>query len=139
MGTVGELHPRVAAGFELPRGVLAFRLDFEALLSFARLVPRFSGIPRFPAVLRDLAVVVENRVQSAQVVSAVKSEPLVEEATLFDVYTGTPIPPGKKNLALALRYRAPSRTLTDAEVDAAHTRIVERLRQDPSISAELRG
>jgi phenylalanyl-tRNA synthetase beta chain len=139
MGTVGELHPRVAAGFELPRGVLAFRLDFEALLSFAHLVPRFSGIPRFPAVLRDLAVVVEDRVQSAQVISAVKSEPLVEEATLFDVYTGTPIPPGKKNLALALRYRALSRTLTDAEVDAAHARIVGRLRQDPSISAELRG
>ncbi len=90
-------------------------------------------------MLRDLAVVVEDRVQSAQVISAVKSEPLIEEATLFDVYTGTPIPPGKKNLAFALRYRAPSRTLTDVEVDAAHARIVERLRQDPSISAELRG
>ncbi len=139
MGTVGELHPRVAAEFELPRGVLAFRLDFEALLSYAQLVPRFSGVPRFPAVLRDLAVVVEDRVQAALVISAVKAEQLVEEVRLFDVYTGAPIPAGKKNLALALRYRASERTLTDAEVDAAHARIVERLRLDPSIAAELRG
>ncbi len=139
MGTIGELHPRVAAAFELPRGVLAFHLDLAALLEYARLVPRYVPIPRFPAVLRDLAVVVEERVQFAQVLAAVKAEPLVEDATLFDVYRGAPIPPGRKNLALALRYRAPDRTLTDAEVDAAHARIVQRLREDAAIRAELRG
>jgi phenylalanyl-tRNA synthetase beta chain len=139
VGHVGELHPRVATAFELPRGVLAFELDLAALLRAARLVPRYEEIPRLPAVLRDLAVVVDDAVQAAQVIGAVKGEPLVEDATLFDVYTGAPLPAGKKNLALALRYRAAGRTLTDAEVDAAHGRIVERLRRDPEIRAELRG
>ncbi len=138
-GHVGELHPRVAAAFGLPRDVLAFELDVAELLRDAKLVPRYAAIPRFPAVLRDLAVVVEERVQAAQVLSEVRAEPLVEEAMLFDVYTGAPIPAGKKNLALALRYRAPERTLTDAEVDEAHARIVERLRREPSVRAELRG
>jgi phenylalanyl-tRNA synthetase beta chain len=138
-GCLGELHPRVASSFELPRGVLAFELDVSALLRAAHLSPRYESIPRFPAVLRDLAVVVEERVQAARVLSAVRAEPLLEDAMLFDVYTGAPIPAGKKNLALALRYRAAGRTLTDAEVDAAHARIVERLRHDPAIRAELRG
>jgi phenylalanyl-tRNA synthetase beta chain len=138
-GYVGELHPRVAAAFELPKGVLAFELDVAALLGAARLVPRHAEIPRLPPVLRDLAVVVDDGVAAAQVIAAVKAEPLVEDAALFDVYTGAPLPAGKKNLALALRYRAAGRTLTDAEVDAAHARIVERLRQEPGIRAELRG
>ncbi len=139
LGTVGELHPRVAAAFSLPRGVLAFQLSAEALLTKARLVPRYAGVPRFPAVLRDLAIVVEDPVEVARVVSEIRNEALIEAITLFDVYTGPPIPAGKKNLALALRYRAPDRTLTDAEVDAAHGRIVERLRSQPQIRAELRG
>jgi phenylalanyl-tRNA synthetase beta chain len=139
LGAAGELHPRAAAAFELPRGVLAFELDLAALLERARLVPRYREIPRFPAVLRDLAVVVDGAVQAGQVIAAVRAEPLLEEATLFDVYAGAPIAAGKKSLALALRYRAPDRTLTDAEVDAAHARIVERLRHDAAIRAELRG
>jgi phenylalanyl-tRNA synthetase beta chain len=137
LGEVGELHPRVAAAFELPRGVLAFRLSFDALARASRLVPQYRGIPRFPAVLRDLAVVVSEEVQAEAVLAAVREEPLVEDATLFDVYRGAPIPAGKKNLALAIRYRAPDRTLTDAEADAAHARIVKRLAA--VVGAELRG
>jgi phenylalanyl-tRNA synthetase beta chain len=137
LGEVGELHPRVAAAFELPRGVLAFRLSLDALLSHARLVPRYRPIPRFPAVLRDLAVVVDDRVPAADVLAAVREEPLVDGATLFDVYRGAPIPDGKKSLALAIAYRAPDRTLTDAEADAAHASIVKRLAA--RVGAELRG
>jgi phenylalanyl-tRNA synthetase beta chain len=137
LGEVGELHPRVAAAFELPRGVLAFRLSFDALARAARLMPQYRGVPRFPAVLRDLAVVVQDEVQAEAVLAAVREEPLVEDATLFDVYKGAPIPAGKKNLALAIRYRASDRTLTDAEADAAHARIVKRL--VAAVGAELRG
>jgi phenylalanyl-tRNA synthetase beta chain len=137
LGVVGELHPRVAAAFELPRGVLGFELDLAQLLRAAALVPRYRPIPRLPAVLRDLAVVVEGAVTAEAVIAAVRDEPLVEDATLFDVYRGAPIPAGKKNLALAIRYRAADRTLTDADADAAHARIVERLRR--KLGAELRG
>jgi phenylalanyl-tRNA synthetase beta chain len=137
LGFVGELHPRVAAAFELPGGVLAFRLSLDALLRAARLVPQHRPIPRLPAVLRDLAVVLDEGAQAAAVEALVREEPLVEAVTLFDVYRGAPLPPGKKNLAFAIAYRAPDRTLTDAEADAAHGRIVKRLAE--KLGAELRG
>jgi phenylalanyl-tRNA synthetase beta chain len=138
LGLVGELHPRVAQAFELPRGVLVFELFLEPLARAGRLVPQYRAIPHFPAVHRDLAVVVDEAVQAEAVLAAVRAEPLAEEVGLFDVYRGAPLMAGKKNLAMAIRYRAPDRTLTDAEADAAHARIVERLRADPAVRAELR-
>jgi phenylalanyl-tRNA synthetase beta chain len=137
LGWLGEIHPRVAQAFDLPRGVLAFELDAAALLAAARLVPGYRPLPRLPAVLRDLAVVVDEQVAAAAVLAAVQEEPLVEEVTLFDVYRGAPLPAGRKSLALAIRYRAADRTLTDREADAAHGRIVERLAR--AVGAELRG
>jgi phenylalanyl-tRNA synthetase beta chain len=137
LGEVGELHPRVADAFELPRGVLAFRLSLDALLSAADLVPQHRPIPRLPAVLRDLAVVLDEATPAAAVDALIREEPLVERVTLFDVYRGAPLPAGKKNLAFAIAYRAPDRTLTDAEADAAHARIVTRLAK--AVGAELRG
>jgi len=137
LGALGELHPRVATAFELPRGVQVAELDTGALLGAARLVPGYRPIPRLPAVLRDLAVVVDEPVPAAAVTALVREEPLVEEVTLFDVYRGAPLPAGKKNLALAIRYRAADRTLTDAEADAAHGAIVARL--VARVGAELRG
>jgi phenylalanyl-tRNA synthetase beta chain len=137
LGVAGEIHPRVAAAFDLPRGVFAFDLSFAALEKAACLVRGHAGVPRFPAVLRDLAVVVANEIEARAVLEGVRAEPLVEDVTLFDVYKGPPIPEGRKNLAMAIRYRAADRTLTDAEADAAHGRIVERLRGE--LAAELRG
>ncbi|MGA8893302.1 MAG: phenylalanine--tRNA ligase subunit beta, partial [Anaeromyxobacteraceae bacterium] len=84
-----------------------------------------------------LAVVVAADVAARAVLDGVRAEPLVEDVTLFDVYKGAPIPEGKKNLAMAIRYRASDRTLTDADADAAHARIVARLQAD--LAAELRG
>jgi phenylalanyl-tRNA synthetase beta chain len=130
LGVLGELHPVVADAFELPRGVFAAELDAEALLGSAELVPMFRGIPRFPASLRDLAIVVEDRVSAAEVettMRGVDAAGLVEDVLLFDVYAGANIPAGKKSLAFSLRYRAPERTLTDEEVNTLHAAIVERL------------
>jgi phenylalanyl-tRNA synthetase beta chain len=137
LGVAGEAHPRVASAFDLPRGVFVFDLSFEDLVRAAVLVRGHADVPRFPAVLRDLAVVVADGVDARTVLDAIRAEPLVEDVTLFDVYRGAPIPEGKKNLAMAIRYRAVDRTLTDGEADAAHGRIVERLRAE--VAAELRG
>jgi phenylalanyl-tRNA synthetase beta chain len=137
VGVVGELHPQVAQAFDLPRGVLVFELSLGALLRGARLVPQYRRIPALPAVLRDLAVVVADEVTAASVEAVVREEQLVEAVTLFDVYRGAPLPAGKKNLALAIRYRAPDRTLTDAEAEAAHGRILRQLAE--RVGAELRG
>jgi len=137
LGVVGELHPRVAQAFDLPRGTFAFELHLDVLLKYARLVPQYRRIPHLPAVLRDLAVVVEEGVTAASVEAVVREEPLVEDVILFDVYRGAPLRPGSKNLALAIRYRAPDRTLTDAEADTAHKGILQRLAS--RVGAELRG
>jgi phenylalanyl-tRNA synthetase beta chain len=137
LGDVGELHPRVASAFDLPRGVLAFELHLDALVRAAKLVPQYRHIPSLPAVLRDLAVVVDDAVTAASVEAVVREEPLVEGVTLFDVYKGAPLPAGKKNLALAITYRAPGRTLTDADADEAHGNILKRLAS--AVGAELRG
>ncbi|HTP52829.1 MAG TPA: phenylalanine--tRNA ligase subunit beta [Anaeromyxobacteraceae bacterium] len=136
LGSAGEVHPRTAAAFELPRGVLAFELSFAELSSAARLVPGHVEVPRLPAVLRDLAVVVADEVEAVRVLDLVREEALAEEVSLFDVYRGAPIPAGKKNLAMSIRYRAGDRTLTDAEADEAQARIVARLKS--AVGAELR-
>ena len=131
LGWVGELHPRVASELALPSGVFAFELDYAALERLAVLSPQFHSLPRFPAVLRDLAVVVPVGVSVDEVRSVIQEvgAPLVEEVRVFDVYTGPPLPEGQKNLAFALRYRAEDRTLRDDEVTAAHTRIVEEVQR----------
>jgi phenylalanyl-tRNA synthetase beta chain len=82
-------------------------------------------------------VVVADEVEAGRVLSLVREEPLVEDVKLFDVYRGAPVPAGHKNLAMAIRYRAADRTLTDAEADGAHGRIVDRLRA--AAGAQMRG
>ncbi|MCP3166470.1 phenylalanine--tRNA ligase subunit beta [Myxococcus qinghaiensis] len=138
LGHVGELHPRVVKALGLPEGVFVFELDTEPLYSAARLVPEYHSLPKFPAVLRDLAVVVpvELANDSVRKVILEVGRPLVEDALVFDVYTGKPIPEGKKNLAYALRYRSAERTLTDVEVTEAHQRIISEVNQ--RLGASLR-
>jgi phenylalanyl-tRNA synthetase beta chain len=138
-GAFGELHPSLADALSLPRTALAGELDLDLLLDAATLVPRFRGLAKFPASLRDVAVVVDERVSAAEVLGEIAradAKGLVEETLLFDVYRGAPLPAGRKNLAFSLRFRAADRTLTDEEVNALHAAIVERLGQ--AFHAELR-
>ncbi|WP_434390882.1 phenylalanine--tRNA ligase subunit beta [Melittangium boletus] len=131
LGHVGEVHPRVTKALDLPRDVFVFELDTAPLYAAARLVPSSRGLPKFPAVLRDLAVVVPVELANDEVRRVILEVggPLVEDALVFDVYTGKPIPEGRKNLAYAIRYRSPERTLTDVEVGTAHQRIISEVNQ----------
>ncbi len=139
VGILGELHPAEALRLELIDPCVLFELDSRHLLtylSFAR--HSIKAPPRFPAIRRDLALVVErdfpaDRVRSQ--VSAIESS-LLESVELFDVYEGAPIAPGKKSVALACRYRAQDRTLTDEEVNRAHAALVEQAKA--LLGAELR-
>jgi phenylalanyl-tRNA synthetase beta chain len=126
LGTLGELHPRAQKRLDAPAGVFLFQLDVEALVASARLVPQAAALSRYPAVLRDLAVVVDQAMASQAVREVILEvgRPLVTDARVFDVYTGPQLGAGRKNLAFALTYRAPERTLTDAEVADAHAKIV---------------
>jgi phenylalanyl-tRNA synthetase beta chain len=126
VGYVGELHAKARTKLDLPAGVFLFALSFDVLLELTTLVPKYQPPTKFPAVLRDLAVVVPTALEHEAVRKVIREVggALVEDATLFDVYTGKPIPEGQKNLAYALRYRSPDRTLTDVEVNDAHAKIV---------------
>jgi phenylalanyl-tRNA synthetase beta chain len=138
LGVMGELHPAVTAGFDLSGRVGVVELDVEALREATgdRLVLR--EVPRFPPVRRDLAFVVDAGVPAADMERALRDRggALVRDVRLFDVFTGAPVPEGKRSLAFAVDFRAPDRTLTDDEVDAAISRMVEALERD--LGAELR-
>jgi len=97
------------------------------------------GVPKFPAVARDLAFVVEASVPAERLLEEIRgadSAKLLEQVTLFDVYRGPPVPEGRKSVAFGLSLRAPDRTLTDAEADALCSSIRDRLKA--RVGAEIR-
>ncbi len=126
LGTLGELHPRAQKRLDAPGGIFLFQLDANALLAESKLVPQATPLSRFPSVLRDLAVVVPTDLPAENVRNVILEvgQPLVDQVEPFDVYSGPQVGEGKKNLAFALRYRSPERTLTDTEVAEAHQKIV---------------
>jgi phenylalanyl-tRNA synthetase beta chain len=128
IGFAGELHPEVCAAFGLPSRTAAAEIDLDALIAAAPAsgdIPMISG---FPVAKEDVALIVDNEVPAAAVERALRvgAGPLLESVWLFDVYTGPQIGEGKKSLAYALRFRAPDRTLTDAEAAAARDAAVAR-------------
>src|SRR5205085_10406847 len=139
VGALGQVHPAVAAHFELPEQTFVAELDWEALLSQALALKRLRGVPKFPAVARDLAFVVDAGVPAEKLLAEIRAADtgrLLEQVTLFDVYRGAPVPEGQKSMAFGLSLRAPDRTLTDAEADALCTAIRDRLKA--RLGAEIR-
>ena len=121
IGYAGELHPEVCVAFGLPARAAAAEIEIDALIAAAPAsgdIPMISG---FPVAKEDVALIVDHEVPAAAVERALRTGagPLLESVWLFDVYTGPQIGEGKKSLAYALRFRAPDRTLTDAEAAAA--------------------
>jgi phenylalanyl-tRNA synthetase beta chain len=121
LGQAGELHPAVCEAFGLPPRSAAAEIDLDALIAAAPERGEVAAISNFPVAKEDVALIVDTDVPAAIVERALRSGagPLLESLTLFDVYTGPQIGEGKKSLAFALRFRAPDRTLTDAEAASA--------------------
>jgi phenylalanyl-tRNA synthetase beta chain len=139
IGVLGELHPAVREAFDLPGyRVAVAELDLEALLGQVPPVWFIEPISAYPAVLQDLAVVVNEDVPAAVVQNLIAKTGgfLLKDVRLFDVYRGDPVPAGKKSLAYALTFQAPDKTLRDAIVAKQVKRIVGRLRKE--LGAELR-
>ncbi len=136
-GVFGEIHPAVADRLGLPRGTLLGELDLAPLFA-AGAAARFEGLPRYPAVLRDLALVVDAGRSAAEVATLLREAggELLEALLLFDVFEGGSLPAGKKSLAFSLRFRAADRTLTDDEVAKSHAALVAAAEQ--GLGATLR-
>ncbi|MDQ4025088.1 MAG: phenylalanine--tRNA ligase subunit beta [Actinomycetota bacterium] len=137
-GAFGELHPEVCDRFDVYEGTVAFELSLAPLLAALPARVKVEDLPRFPALLIDLAVVVDEDVPAETVAELVREAgaPDVTSASLFDLYRGEQLPEGRKSLAFALEIRAPDRTLTDEEALTVRDRIVAALRA--RVGAELR-
>jgi phenylalanyl-tRNA synthetase beta chain len=139
IGVLGEIHPGVRDAFGLTdRSLFAAELDLGALLDQVPANWYVEPISSYPAILQDLAVVVDEHIPAAQIQNLVVQTGgfLLKEVLLFDVYTGDPVPPGKKSLAFALTFQAPDKTLRDSVVAKQVKRIVGRLERE--LGAELR-
>jgi phenylalanyl-tRNA synthetase beta chain len=138
-GWLGEVHPGVAAVWDLEGVVAAFEVDLAVLTTYADTVPAYRDLTSFPAVLQDLAVIVGDDVPAEAVVAVVRRAggKLLESAGVFDVYRGAQVGEGRKSLALRLAFRAPDRTLSDEDVAPARAKVVARLQED--LGGELRG
>ena len=95
-------------------------------------------LPKFPAVYRDLSLIVDKALEAADISRAIGNlqQPFIDEVNLFDIYQGAPIPQGKKGVSYRIRYQSNDRTLTDEEVNQYHNDVISRLRD--AFQAELR-
>lgn len=130
VGLVGEVHPRVSAEFGLARPVAMFEVNLEALLPHVPGVPRFEPVSPYPPVEQDLAVIVDASVPAGRILELIRAFSIVADARVFDVYTGDPIPVGKKSLAFSIAFQSKDATLTDEDASKHRNRIIERLRRE---------
>jgi phenylalanyl-tRNA synthetase beta chain len=136
VGWLGELHPRWQQKYELPQAPVLFELDLDALL--ASPMPAYREVSKFPPVIRDLALVVDESVPAQALLDAMQaSRPaVVQDLWLFDLYRGKGIGAGKKSLAFRVVMQDTSKTLTDAETESAIAQLLQLLAE--SVGAKLR-
>jgi phenylalanyl-tRNA synthetase beta chain len=133
LGRVGQVDPRVLGAYEI-EGVTAyiFELDVNAMLPVADRIPRFQSITRFPAVYRDISLVVRREVESARIEQIIREHGggLVESVYLFDLFEGGKMGPSEKAMAYRICYRSPERTLDGGEVNLLQDSIVKRIGEE---------
>jgi len=130
VGWVGQLQPEIARKLELRDPPWLFEIAIEP--SFYAEVPVFKDISKYPAIRRDLAVVVDESVTLDELRKSVNlaAKGLLRELHVFDVYRGKGVEPGRKSIALGLILQETSRTLTDGEADAAIAAVIDRVKGD---------
>ncbi|UCD09053.1 MAG: phenylalanine--tRNA ligase subunit beta [Dehalococcoidales bacterium] len=136
IGVIGEVHPLVLEKFDIDEPAYLFEIDLPALLEYTLDDRTFTTLPRFPSVVRDMALIVDSDVIHTQIVEIIRGYSLVVAVDIFDVYSGEQVPPSKKSLAYRLTYQSPDHTLTDKEVNKVQEQILKKLEKD--LGATLR-
>ena len=138
LGVFGQLQPRLARDHDLRDPVFLAELDLDLLLARRVQEKSFKALPHLPAIRRDVAMVLAESITHEAVLQAAKQgkAPNLESVELFDVFRGRNVPAGQKSVAYAFTYRGTERTLTDAEVNSAHEKLVEHLKT--RLPAEIR-
>ncbi|WP_456456015.1 phenylalanine--tRNA ligase subunit beta [Thermovibrio sp.] len=137
VGFIGKLHPKVLEAFDVNQDIILCELSLDLLLELSVSSQiKFEKLAKFPPVMRDIAVLVDEGVPVAQIEKVIRdSARYLEKLTLFDVYKGKGVPEGKKSVAFSLTFRAPDKTLSDQEVNEIMAKIVNNL---DKIGAKLR-
>ena len=138
LGVLGQVHPLAAKNYGVDTEIYAAELSLAALMDAKGADPVYTPLPKFPAVTRDIAVVCDLAVTVGALEDCIArgAKGLLKEVTLFDIYTGAPIPEGKKSVAFNLTLRADDRSLTAEEADADVSAILALLEQE--LGATLR-
>ncbi|MCQ2437816.1 MAG: phenylalanine--tRNA ligase subunit beta [Clostridia bacterium] len=137
IATFGEIHPDIAGNFNIEKRVYVAEIDLDALRPLDKDFYGVIPMPKFPAVTRDLALVVDESVGAGAMMDTIAAAAKnIEDVKLFDIYRGDKLGKGKKSIAYALSFRAPDRTLTDAEIATAMEKILKAVAEN--YGAELR-
>ena len=126
-GWIGAMHPRLTQKYGFARSPVLLEMELGPLLQ--RTVPRYQGMPRFPAVRRDIAVVVDAQAELNELLASIKavSLPLLADISCFDVYQGQGVDSDKKSLAFNMLLQHTEKTLTDLEIDSTVAEVVDIL------------
>ena len=129
LGLVGEIHPEVLANYDLNQPTFLFELNFDQLASVIKDTTHSAPIPRFPAIFRDITIIVDNDLETQRIITEAQNpgEELVESFSLLDVFEGEPIAAGKKSVSLRVTYRSSVKTLEDEDIASLHQSIADRL------------
>lgn len=132
IGSFGEVHPDCLASFSVEGRALAGELDLDAVLSMAGREKRFTPLPKYPALERDLALVLDRSIAVGSIQKAMEDTcgELLESVTLFDVYEGAQVGRGQKSAAFSLTFRSADRTLKDDDVNSLIETLLDRLKQE---------
>ncbi|RLB74626.1 MAG: phenylalanine--tRNA ligase subunit beta, partial [Deltaproteobacteria bacterium] len=138
LGFLGEVHPDVLTNFNIDQPVYLFELNVEAIIAVSGEHGQFKPLSRFPDVIRDSALLLDETVTAAQVMEIVNRGKVkfFDSAIIFDLYTGKGVPDGKKSLAIRVRYLDLEKTLTEAEVTKSHDKLIRSLWHQ--LNAEIR-
>ncbi|HTD65507.1 MAG TPA: phenylalanine--tRNA ligase subunit beta, partial [Candidatus Limnocylindria bacterium] len=131
LGEMGQVSPLLAKRHDLRDAVFVAELSLDQLLARWNSSKSFKSLPQFPNIRRDAAIIVPEATTHDAVLGAVRqAKPVnLEAIELFDVFRGKNIPAGAKSMAYAFTYRSADRTLTDAEVNATHDKILEQFKR----------
>ena len=131
LGTLGQIHPDVCAAYGLDGATYCAELDGVLLHDLEGAEPTYTPLPRFPAITRDIAVVCDAAVPVGELTECIRKaeKNVLRGVKLFDVYTGTGIPEGKKSVAFSLTLRSDDGTLTDDHAEEAVRAVLDALRE----------
>lgn len=130
LGIMGEVHPDIADDYGVGARVYICELFFDKIIGIAKADTRYVPLPIYPAMMRDIAVTVEEEVTAGSMESTIKevAGEILEDVNLFDVYRGEQVEEGKKSMAFSMTYRSAEKTLTDEEVDEVHQKVLLELK-----------